>query len=184
MPVAVRFRDNEIVEGVVSRLDLDRPDLQLTLAQGASNNRVVIVPFSAIKLVVLERAEFTQEPDTAKLRKAAIRFWDGDILKGFIDTDPERRTHAMTIRMVSPTLDEVEVYAIPYTAIKAIFFLKAWDGRAPVFVRETGHWTLARADTPLLDLLGEIRGLSSLRTRGEITAVEYEQRRRAVLDRI
>jgi hypothetical protein len=36
----------------------------------------------------------------------------------------------------------------------------------------------------LLDLLGEIRSLTSLRTRGEISTAEFEQRRRQVLDRI
>jgi hypothetical protein len=182
--LVVRFRDNEIVEGVVSTLDFDKPDLQLMMPDGTSNNRTVIVPLTAVKLVVLERQEFCAEPDGARLRKAAIRFWDGDVLKGFVTGEPSRHDHAMTVQMVSPTMDEVELFAIPYTAIKALFFLKAWDGRPPSYERESKHWSLAQRDTPLLDLLGEIRGLSSLRVRGQITDVEFERRRRAVLDRI
>jgi hypothetical protein len=183
-PVVVRFRDNEILEGQVPELDFDRADLTLSVPESSSNNRTVIVPLSAVKTMLLERTDFRPEPDATRLRKAAIRFWDGDVLKGFLDVDPERHRHAMTLQLVSPALDAVETIAIPYTAIKAIFFVKAWDGRPPVYVRETGHWSLARADTPLLDLLGEIRSLTGLRTRGEISTAEFEQRRRQVLDRI
>ena len=183
-PVVVRFRDNEILEGQVPELDFDRADLTLNVPESSSNNRTVIVPLAAVKTMLLERTDFRPEPDATRLRKAAIRFWDGDVLKGFLDVDPERHRHAMTLQLVSPALDAVETIAIPYTAIKAIFFVKAWDGRPPVYVSETGHWSLARADTPLLDLLGEIRSLTSLRTRGEISTAEFEQRRRQVLNRI
>ena len=85
---------------------------------------------------------------------------------------------------MSRALDEVEVFAIPYAAVKAIYFVKSWGARRAEFVRETGRWSLGRADTPLLDLLGEIRGLSSLRSQGDITDLEFERRRRDVLARI
>ncbi|MBV9100738.1 MAG: SHOCT domain-containing protein [Candidatus Dormibacteraeota bacterium] len=183
-PVVIRFRDNEILEGSVPKLDFDLADLTLRVPDGSSNNRTMIVPLAAIKSVLLDRCPFTAEPDGTSLRKAAIRFWDGDVLKGYLGADPLRHRHAMSLHLVSPALDEVEVLAIPYTAVKAIFFVKAWDGRPPVFMRETGHWTLNRADTPLLDLLGEIRSLTNLRTRGEITIAEFERRRQQVLDRI
>jgi hypothetical protein len=39
-------------------------------------------------------------------------------------------------------------------------------------------------DAPLIDLLGEIRGLRGLRSRGQISAVEYERLRNQVLNRI
>ncbi|HYL72188.1 MAG TPA: hypothetical protein VEY89_12885 [Candidatus Dormibacteraeota bacterium] len=183
-PVVVRFRDNEILEGTVPQLDFDQTDLTLSVPEASSNNRTMIVPLAAVKTLVIERHPFTTEPDATSLRKAAIRFWDGDVLKGYLGADPMRHRHAMTLHLVSPSLDEVEVLAIPYTAVKAIFFVKAWDGRPPVFMRETGQWTLNRADTPLLDLLGEIRSLTSLRTKGEISTAEFEVRRRQVLDRI
>lgn len=41
-----------------------------------------------------------------------------------------------------------------------------------------------RHEAPLLDLLSEIRGLGELRDREQISAVEYELRRRQVLTRI
>lgn len=183
-PVVIRFRDNEILEGSVPELDFDLADITLRVPDGSSNNRTMLVPLASVKSIVLERKPFTTEPDGTSLRKAAIRFWDGDVLKGYLGADPIRNRHAMVLHLVSPSLDEVEVLAIPYTAVKAIFFVKAWDGRPPVFMRETGTWTLNRADTPLLDLLGEIRSLTNLRTRGEITIAEFERRRRQVLDRI
>ena len=86
--------------------------------------------------------------------------------------------------LVSRALDEIEVVGIPYTSVKAVYYVKTWDSRGAEFVRETGRWTLGRADTPLLDLLGEIRGLNQLRSRGHLTDVEFDKRRREVLARI
>src|SRR5579884_4268132 len=121
--VIVRFRDNQVVEGVASDIDFDKPDLHLMLPEGSPNNRTVTVPLNAVKLVVLERQEFESEPDPGCLRKAAIRFWDGDVLKGYVTGEPCRHEQAMTVQMVSPALDELEVLAIPYTSIKALIFL-------------------------------------------------------------
>jgi hypothetical protein len=182
--VLVRFRDNEILEGEVSQLDFNDTDIVLTPPPRSCNNKSAIIPLAAIKTVLIERRDFRAAPDAVSLRKVAIRFWDGDVLKGFIEAEPVRHRNAMTMQLISPGLDEVDVYGLPYTAVKGIFFIKAWDGRPPVYTRETGHWTLTRSEAPLLDLLGEIRSLTSLRTRGEITLAEFERRRREVLDRI
>jgi hypothetical protein len=182
--IIVRFKDDEIMEGTSSALDLDRPDFLLTVADPLSNNRQALVPIGSVKSLLLERRELADEPDTARLRKVAIRFWDGEVLKGLVDDEPERRKYAMTLPLVSPALDEIEVFAIPYGAVKAIYFVKSWDARRAEFVRETGRWSLGRADTPLLDLLGEIRGLSVMRGQGDITDFEFERRRREVLEKI
>ena len=46
------------------------------------------------------------------------------------------------------------------------------------------RWSLPRQEAPLIDLLGEIRGLRGLRGRGQISDVEYARRRSQVLNRI
>ena len=182
--IVVRFKDDEILEGFTPALDLDQPDFTVTVADAGDNNRLAIVPFAAVKSVLLDRAELEEEQDLHRLKKVAIRFWDGEVLKGLLDSDPERHRYGITLPLVSPALDEREVFGIPYAAVKAIYFVKSWDRRRPEYIRETGRWSLGRADTPLLDLLGEIRGLSTLRTRGDISDAEFEQRRRQVLARI
>jgi hypothetical protein len=183
--VLVRFRDNEILDGFVADVDLDRPDICVVLSDRHSNNTEVVVPLVAVKSLLLRRREFEGGPEAARrLRKVALHFWDGEVLKGLLGGEPERHLHGMALPLVSPTLDEIEVFAIPYAAVKGLFFVRSWDSRAPVFERETGQWSTDHADTPLLDLLGEIRVLSSLHVRGDIDQVEFERRRREVLSRI
>jgi len=182
--VVVRFRDNEILEGQVEELDFGRPDFELFLADPASNNRRAIVPLASIKLILLDRIDFDREPDVASLQKIAVHFWDGEVMRGLARQPLERHPYGMVIPLVSPALDEIEVFGIPYTAVKAVYYVKTWDSRSAEFERETGHWKLGRVDTPLLDLLGEIRGLTKLRTRGHLSDVEYERKRREVLERI
>jgi hypothetical protein len=182
--VLVRFRDDEIMEGIASDLDLDRPEFSLTVYDPSTNNRSALVPLGSVKSVLLERREIPPGPDVAGLQKVAIHFWDGEVLKGLLAEAPTRHAHGLTVPLVSRSLDEIEIVGIPYTAVKAVYYVKTWDSRGAEFVRETGRWTLGRADTPLLDLLGEIRGLNQLRSRGHLTDAEFEKRRREVLARI
>jgi hypothetical protein len=182
--VIVRFKDDEILEGFAPVIDLDQPDFSVTVADPDSNNRTAIVPVASVKSVLLERLELEAEADRHGLKKVAIRFWDGEVLKGLLGSEPGRGRYGMTLPLVSPALDEVEVFGIPYAAVKAIYFVKSWGRRRPEFVRETGRWSLGRPDTPLLDLLGEIRGLTKLRGSGDITDAEFETRRRQVLAKI
>jgi hypothetical protein len=182
--IVVRLRDGEILEGVAAAVDLDRPDLCLQVADPLSNNHEVVIPWASVKRLLLQRSELEDEPPAPALRKVAVHFWDGEVLKGYLDAEPLRQQHGMTLPLISPTFDEIEVFAIPFAAVKGLFVLKSWDSRAPEFEAETGHWLSGRAETPLLDLLGEIRVLSSHHVRGDIDKVEFERRRREVLDRI
>ena len=182
--VVIRFKDDEIMDGFAPGIDLDEPAFTITIADPGSNNRTAIVPVASVKNILLERRELEDAGERQGLKKVAIRFWDGEVLKGLLGSEPERGRYGMTLPLVSPALDEVEVFGIPYAAVKAIYFVKTWDARRPEFIRETGRWSLGRPDTPLLDLLGEIRGLSSLRTKGDITDAEFERRHRLVLTKI
>jgi len=183
--VLVRFRDDEIVEGAASGLDLDRPEFSIEISGDSTNNRAAVVPLASIKSVVLERHGFgAGAPASTRLRKVVIHFWDGEVLKGLVDAEPVRHSHGMTVSLVSPGLDEVEVLGLPYTAVKAVYYVKRWDSRGAEYIRETGRWSLGRADTPLLDLLSEIHALNRLRARGHLDDVEFERRRRDVLARI
>jgi hypothetical protein len=183
------MRDDELLDGVLRDFDLDRPDFTLTVSDASSNNREALIPFSSVKSIVLRRRVSDGEFRTSGnlhsfVQKVVVRFWDGDVLKGFIRHEPSRFRHGLEIEVHDRNRDVVELLAVPHSAIKGIFYVKTWDGRPAEFVRETGHWERRRDDTPLVDLLGEIRGLHKLRTDGRLSEGEFVRRRRYVLDRI
>ena len=184
--VVVRFKDDEILEGLTHVIDLDEPDFTLTLPGTVSGHRVAIIPVSSIKNVLLQRVELEHDIDRGHMSSVRIVFWDGDVLYGLLGSEPERRRYGMTLPLVSPALDEIEVLGIPYVAVKAvhIFTRPAWPAQQPHPVRETDRWNVPAIDAPLLRLLGEIRRLTVLRTEGGITVDDFNRRRREVLSRI
>lgn len=188
-PVLVRMRDDELIEGLPVGFDLDHPDFELRVSDAASNNRQALIPFAAVKCVVLSRRDADGEPGGdghlhGSAQKVVIRYWDGETVKGFVRHSPSRHRHAVEIEVRDQALGTVETLAIPHAAIKGIFYVKAWDGRAGEFFPETGHWEPRRSETPLVDLLSEIRNLGRLRDGGRLTQQEFVRRRRYVLERI
>jgi len=183
--VVVRFKDDEILEGLTRVIDLDEPDFTLTLPGAVSGRRVAIIPLTSIKNVLLQRVELEQDLDRAHMSSVRIVFWDGDVLHGLLGSEPERRRFGMTLPLVSPALDEIEVLGIPYVAVKAVHIITrpVWPAQHPS-VRETDRWNVPATDAPLLSLLGEIRRLTVLRTEGGITDDDFTRRRREVLARI
>jgi hypothetical protein len=184
--VVVRFADDEIAEGGTADLDLDHPEFRLRFHSASDNSREAIVPLASVKRVLLERDTVSEPIPPDVLRKVAIHFWDGEVVKGLLRAVPQRQRYGMTMELISPEEDRAEIFALPYHGIKAVFFLRTWDTRPPQLEKHDGrrHWTLPRQEAPLIDLLGEIRGLRGLRHRGEISEVEYERRRSQVLNRI
>jgi hypothetical protein len=118
------------------------------------------------------------------MQKVAVRFLDGEVVKGLISENPQRGKYGVTVELVSPAGDEIELLGIPYHSLKAVFYLKSWDSRPPEYVDVTGQWSGTRMDTPLVDLLGEIGRLADLRDRGELTDADFQRRRRVILDKI
>ena len=184
--VVVRFKDDEILEGLTHVIDLDEPDFTLTLPGTLSGRRVAIIPVTSIKNVLLQRVELEHDIDRGHMSSVRIVFWDGDVLHGLLGSEPERRRYGMTLPLVSPALDEIEVLGIPYVAVKAVHIITrpAWPAEPQRTVRETDRWNVPAIDAPLLSLLGEIRRLTVLRTEGGITADDFNRRRREVLARI
>ena len=182
--VVVRFKDGEVLVGLTRSIDLDDPDFTLRLPDSISGSRAAIVPVSSVKNVLLQRVELEADLDRSHMSAVAIHFWDGEVVNGLLGSEPERRRYGMTLPLVSPALDEIEVLGIPYASVKAIHIATApaWSRRH--MLRETERWSLPRVDAPLLDLLGEMRRLKTLRTEGGITDEDFARRRREVLARI
>lgn len=115
-----------------------------------------------------------------------IRFADHEVAEGTApEIDLDRTGFDFSFDLPSDSAQAaIVLYALPYHALKAVFFLRTWDTRPPQVKSENGRRAAPRQEAPLIDLLSEIRGLRGLRHHGQISAGEYERRRGQVLKRI
>lgn len=182
--VTVRFLDDEIMEGRVGAVSLDQPNIELRMPDEASNNECALIPLPAIKRITLNAGPPSPEEQARAARKVAIRFQDGEVLKGFLDGDLHHASHGVTMRLMSVEKDRIETLGIPYTALKALFYLKTWDTRPPEFDGKEDRHLSKRLSSPLVDLISDMGQLEKLRKRGAITESEFQRKRRKILDNI
>ncbi len=182
--VTVRFLDDEIMEGRVDKLTLEEPNIVLELEHAATNNERALVPLASIKRITFNAEVPTPQQRKTASRKVAIRFQDGEVLKGYLEGELEHATHGITIRLMTVEKDRVETLGIPYTALKALFYVKTWDSRPPEFDGEVDLRLSKRLSSPLVDLMSNIGELEKLRKRGTISESEFQRKRRKILDNI
>jgi hypothetical protein len=182
--VIIRFLDGEIIEGRVPRLTFDEPNLVLQVSDGSSNNERAVIPLPAIKRLTLEAGAPSPEDAGREMRKVAIRFQDGEVLKGYLDGELRHALHGMTLRLMNAKRDRVETLGLPYTALKALFYVKTWDSRPPEFDGEADTYLTRRLASPLVDLISDMGELEKMRKRGAISESEFQRKRRKILDKI
>ena len=181
--VTVRFLDDEIMEGRVGTISLNQPNIELEMPE-ASNNERALVPLPSIKRITLAAGAPSAEEQARAERKVAIRFQDGEVLKGYLDGELRQASHGLTLRLMSVEKDRIETLGIPYTALKALFYLKTWDTRPPEFDGKEDRHLSKRLSSPLVDLISDMGQLDKLRKRGAITESEFQRKRRKILDNI
>jgi hypothetical protein len=179
--VVVRFSDDEVLEGDALSLDLDRPDFELVLADPDANERRALIPLPSVKCVSFDRRPVAARADLGERQKVALHFVDGEVMTGLLGDHPRRGRYGVQLELLSPEGDEVELLGIPYDSLKALFFLRAWEGPLDEHVPDGDSSFPA---TPLVDLLRELRHLAESRDRGDIDDGDFQLRRRAVLDRM
>jgi len=182
--VTIRFLDDEIMEGRVGSTSLDQPNLELEMLDQASNNERALIPLPSIKRIALGSGVPTAAEKARAEKKVAIRFQDGEVLKGYLDGDLVHATYGVTMRLMSVEKDRIETLGVPYTALKALFYLKSWDTRPPEFDGEEDLHLNKRLSSPLVDLISDMGQLDKLRKRGAITESEFQRKRRKILDNI
>jgi len=182
--VTVRFLDDEIMEGRVANISLNQPNIEVQMPDEASNNERALIPFPSIKRITLTAGEPSSEERARAERKVAIRFQDGEVLKGYLDGELHHASHGLTLRLLSVEKDRIETLGIPYTALKALFYLKTWDTRPPEFDGKEDRYLSKRLSSPLVDLISDMGQLDKLRKRGAITESEFQRKRRKILDNI
>jgi hypothetical protein len=179
--VVVRFSDDEVLEGDAVALDLDRPDFELVLADPGANGRRALIPLPSVKFVTFDRGPAPARDDVRGMQKVALHFVDGEVITGLLGDHPRRGRYGVQLELVSPEGGETELMGIPYDSLKALFFLRAFDG---ALEDPTAGTDSPLPETPLVDLLRELRVLADCRDRGDISDGEFQARRRDVLDRM
>jgi hypothetical protein len=182
--VTIRFLDDEIMEGLVRAISLDQPNIEMEMADRASNNERALIPLPSIKRITLKAGAPTAAEQGRAERKVAIRFQDGEVLKGYLDGELQHASHGVTMRLMAVEKDRIETLGIPYTALKALFYLKSWDARPPEFDGEEDRHLSKRLSSPLVDLISDMGQLDKLRKRGAISESEFQRKRRKILDNI
>jgi hypothetical protein len=174
--------DDEIMEGEAPDLNFDQPDFMLQVADPASNNEHALIPLPSIKRISMATASVQEEQRRRATRKVAIRFQDGEVLKGYLNGSLRHGRYGLTVDLFSMDKTHKETIGIPYSAIKALFYLKSWDSRPPEFGGTTDTYLTQRLSSPLVDLLGEINHLAKLKEKGTINEAEFQKKRRQILD--
>jgi hypothetical protein len=182
--ITVRFLDDEIMEGRVGAITLDQPNIELDLPDAGTNNERALIPLPSIKRITLKAGAPTAAEQARAERKVAIRFSDGEVLKGYLDGKLEHATHGIVLRLLTVEKDRIETLAIPYTALKALFYLKSWDTRPPEYDGTEDRHLSKRLSSPLVDLISDMGQLEKLRKRGAISESEFQRKRRKILDSI
>lgn len=175
--LTVRFLDDEVVEGEAQELDLDAPDFHIRIEDAASNNRGAWVPLAAVKRMSLGTGPADEHAAEAQ-EMVALRFADGEVLRGYLNGSLRHHRHGLTLTLYSPDRRTMDVVGVPYGSLKALWFLRSWDSRPPGFRAE------GLRQPPLVQLLGDLREAGRLLRAGRIDRQEYLNRRRRLLDEV
>ncbi len=183
--VVVRFFDDETLEGVARDLDFDEPDFLVEVddAAGLENNETAWIPLTAVKWVELPRdPELASETPT---RKVAIRFLDGEVLRGHLDGTLERHRYGVVLHLhAEQATSPIRKLGIPFSAVKALFFIREFDARGEEAGSASEAYLARRTMAPLLDVLEEMDMLTRLHRDGLLTDDEYSSKRTLVLERL
>jgi hypothetical protein len=172
--LTVLFFDDEVIEGTADDATLNSPDIHLQVA-GTSNNSRAWIPLPAVKKIHFDAGPADAHASTAD-NMVALHFQDGEVVRGYLNGGLDRRRYGLVLTLYSPDRLTMEKVGIPYTSLKAMFYLRAWDGR-PLGFREE-----APVDAPLLELLGDIHEVTRMYHDGSLTRREFMVHRRRLLD--
>jgi hypothetical protein len=183
--VIVRFFDDETLEGVARDLDFDEPDFLVDVDEtgGLDNNETAWIPLTAVKWVELPLdAELAAETPT---RKVALRFLDGEVLRGHLDGTFERHRYGVVLHLHGEQDDSpVRKLGVPFSAVKALFFVREFDARGEEAGTPSHAYLARRTMAPLLDVLEEMDMLTHLHRDGLLSDDEFTSKRMQVLERL
>ena len=153
--LTVRFVDNEVIEGIAEDFSLETPNFHLEVDGGSGNNRAALIPLPAVKKIGIESGPADGHASGAD-KMVALRLRDGEVIRGYLNGSLQHHQYGLTLTLYSRDRKRMDTLAIPYTSLKALFYVKTWDSRPPGFQLPT------TTDPPLTQLLGDIREVTRL----------------------
>lgn len=175
--LTVRFFDDEVIEGTADDFSLEALDFHLEVTQGPGNNNAAVIALPAVKKIAMESGPADEHAGAAD-KKVALRLQGGEVVRGYLNGSLEHHKYGLTLTIYSTDKKTMDTLAIPYTSLKALFYIKSWDSRP------AGFQLLTTTDPPLTQLLGDVREVTRLYKAGRLTRDEFLTRRKALLDRI
>jgi hypothetical protein len=129
--LVILFHDGEIMCATSPPLRFDLPVIEADVTDLESNCERAILPLTAIRQIIV--GDVAAPPPAAELERwdrAAFHFTDGQVLRAWVGPDAVLGVHGGVWPVVEPGSEELRTLAIPYTSLKGVFRLHAWDTRS------------------------------------------------------
>jgi hypothetical protein len=132
--VRLKFIDGEVIEGESD--DVSSSRLGFAMRPSTGNNRLAWVPFSALKYCMFTPAarnvRSVDPRSQVGLQKLVLRFNDGEAMRGYKDEVFSHDGNCLNVMLWDEVTQAQRRFIVPYSALKAIFFVEQWDSRAGV----------------------------------------------------
>lgn len=130
--IVLAFLDGELMYGSVAALQLDDPFLEVEAHGLDGNNRQALVPASSVRQIDQAGvAPLPPETDLEPMPRVALHFLDGQVFRAHVVTPATLQRFGAVWEVVEAETRQHRIFAIPYTSLKAAFYVRHWDTRRP-----------------------------------------------------
>ncbi|MDP9325266.1 MAG: hypothetical protein M3O87_01850 [Candidatus Dormibacteraeota bacterium] len=126
----MRFMDGEILEGESEAVNLEKMGFPMSIPQG--NSQIAWVSLASIKYVLFPdsiHAHGEVDPREQVDIKVVLHFGDGEVMRTYKDDAFQQEGEGFNLRIWDPHLGGLLRVIVSLHALKAIFFVREWDGR-------------------------------------------------------
>jgi len=126
--VRLTFLDGEVLAAETELIDFSEPVVRAR-AIDDSNNEELTIPLSSVKYIVMSGPQDEIEVGGGDLGKVVIHFTDKEVLRAYAGRDTLGGLYGVIYSLIEPQRKRQRRIGVPYTAVKAIFKVKQWEGR-------------------------------------------------------
>lgn len=129
--LVIVFHDGEIMCATSAPLRFDLPVIEADVTDLGKNSERAILSLASIRQIIV--GDVAAAPSADEMDgwdRAAFHFTDGQVMRAWVGPDAVLGVHGGIWPIVEPGSEELRTLAIPYTSLKGIFRLHAWDTRS------------------------------------------------------